>query len=103
MIPVPEITKVDLAFGNIKHMPKYDEVPEKFKEHYNPHHELISKWFFSGLKPEDLGIPRPSVNGQAALNAIRAIMGSWEPKHEHKTAGCAMLLNEWFIIPGAVG
>lgn len=98
--PIPELTRIDVVFGNIEHMPAYASVPESFKESNNPYVEFISRWFFGGLKQEDLDRlkPRPGVEKVTALTAIRAILGSFEPKHEHKEAGCAYLLSCWFEL-----
>lgn len=32
MLPVPKVDDVSLAFGEIKHMPKYDTIPDEFKK-----------------------------------------------------------------------
>lgn len=44
---------------------------------------------------------RPGVDRDKALVAIKAALGSFEPKHEHKEAGCAFLLHEWFELAEA--
>ena len=40
--------------------------------------------------------PKEGVDTKKALRHVKAVLGSWEPKHEHKEAGVAFLLNEWF-------
>jgi len=104
MLAIPVLTGADVAFGGIKHMPKYEDVPDNFKESYDPFCKAVSSWFFSGAK----GIPNGlEINGQKfvakdgvdsvmALRAIKAVLGSFEPKHEHKEAACAYMLAEWF-------
>lgn len=99
MIPIPEISAVDMAFGNIANMPKYQDVPDRFKRIQDPYVIVISKWFFRGVTEQDFGKPRPGVDAKKAISALKAIMVSYEPKHEHKEAGCAMLLHEWFELP----
>jgi hypothetical protein len=42
--------------------------------------------------------PREGVDKHKALAAIKAIIGSFAPKHEHKTSGCGYLLSEWFEL-----
>lgn len=107
MLRVPDVTDVDIAFGNIKHMPKYDTLPADFKRHNgNDYCKAISAWFFRGAKAHANGIQidgvtftaKPGVDPKKALAAIKSIMGSWDPKHEHKEAGCGFLLAEWFDI-----
>lgn len=105
MMEVPTMDRVDVAFGNIKHMPKYDALPEQFKDwHRNEHCEAISSWFYRGAKSSPNGIEldgkqyvaRPGVEAGKALAAIKAVLGSFAPKHEHKIAACGFMLNEWF-------
>lgn len=105
MLAIPEITRVDMAFGNIKHMPKYDTLPEQFKDwRRNEHCEAASSWFYQGAKSSANGIEidgqkytaKPGVEAGKALAAIKAILGSFEPKHEHKIAACGFMLSEWF-------
>lgn len=105
MLAIPEISRVDIAFGNIKHMPKYETLPDDFKRHNgNDYCRAVSKWFFSGASgTSDAFViadmkftPKAGVDGRKALAAIRAVLGSFEPKHEHKEAACAFMLSEWF-------
>jgi hypothetical protein len=36
------------------------------------------------------------VDTTKALRAVAACIGDWGPSHEHKEAGVAYLLSEWF-------
>ena len=56
---------------------------------------LAKDWFFRGAKLGKL-TPKNGIDAQAAIRHVRYCMGSWEPKHEHKEAGCAYLLSLWF-------
>jgi hypothetical protein len=100
MMPIPEMTAVDLAFSNDEHLPKYDDVPDAFKRHNNPYAKFISDWFFGGRTKEDIDrlVPKPGVDKDKALKAIIAVLKSYGPKHEHKEAGCAYMLSEWFHL-----
>lgn len=75
MIPIPEMSDPQVVFGCIGHLPKYEDVPD-----------------LSRLKPRD------GVDRDMALRALQACLCSFEPKHEHKLAGAAMLLEEWFEL-----
>lgn len=102
MIPVPQLNDAQVAFGCIDHMPRYKDVPDKFQGLFSnePHCKLVSKWFYEGLSNlGELGKPRDGVDPVKAARALQAILRSFEPKHEHKQAGVAMLIHEWFIIP----
>lgn len=105
MLAIPELTAADVAFGGIKHMPKYETLPDDFKRHNgNDYCKAVSGWFYGGAKgtPDGLIIDgvkftaKPGVDRAKALAAIRAVLGSFEPKHEHKEAACAFMLSEWF-------
>lgn len=104
MMAIPEVTGLDVAFGNIKHLPKFESLPEVFRRDSHPACRAIGDWFSSGAKSFPNGIKigkrtftaKPGVDSSKALAAIRSVLGSFEPKHEHKIAGCAFMLNEWF-------
>jgi hypothetical protein len=98
--PIPDIDRVSMVFGDIKHMPRYDTIPDAYKSSNHPCARFVSHWFYVGLEPGDLERlkPKRAVDRGKALTAIRAILGSFEPKHEHKTAACAFLLDQWFTL-----
>ena len=105
MMKIPELSSADVAFGNIKHMPSYATLPEDFRRHNgNAYCEAISQWFFNGAKGAPNGLiingvtfaAKPGVDANKALRAIKAVLGSYEPQHEHKEAACAFMLSEWF-------
>jgi hypothetical protein len=107
MLAVPKIDRASVAFGNIKHMPKYRDLPEEFQDwHYHPFCQAISHWFMKGCEPITHGIcikgvnyvAKVGVDSKQALAAISSVMRSWEPKHEHKIAACGYMLHEWFEV-----
>lgn len=104
-LPVPDVNDVSIAFGDIRHMPKYETLPEAFQDWRDEKHcRAIGKWFFSGAAGTPNGIviddktytAKPGVDATKALRAIKAVLGSWEPKHEHKMAACGYMLSQWF-------
>ncbi len=111
MLAIPEkIDRLDIMFGNIKHMPRYDDIPTEFKRfHGNPYVDAVSIWFFKGAKGAKNGIEidgkvftaKPGVDPKRALAAIKSVLCSFEPKHEHKGAACAFMLSEWFDVKSA--
>jgi hypothetical protein len=106
MLPIPDLDAVDVSFGNIKHMPRQADIPEQFKRNSGtPFNDAVSKWFFNGAQSfgsdglqigNDTFTPKEGVDGKKALRAIKAVLGSFEPKHEHKESACAFMLSEWF-------
>lgn len=100
MIPVPDLTGA--GFGNIAHLPSMDQIPKEFQNHNNKWVHLVSTWFFMGLPKGTEFIPKEGVDTNAALRAIKVVIASFAPSHEHKEAGAAYLLSEWFqdvVIP----
>ena len=64
-----------------------------FLHGHTPYNKLFSALFFQGGKVEF----KDNINKvfkEKAWPYCRALMGSFEPKHEHKEAVCAMLLYE---------
>lgn len=98
MIPKP-VDDVALAFPTSTRdfLPPYAEIPQEFKDWNGPNKwvRLVNDWFFRGVKLGKL-TPKKGIDAQLALRHVRYCMGSWEPKHEHKEAGCAYLLSLWF-------
>lgn len=93
------VDDVLLAFpGSVRHlMPDYQNIPKEFKD-WNDQtkwNKFVSVWFHVGAKNVKY-FPKTGVDQTKALRHLKAIMGSWEPKHEHKEATVAYLLSQWF-------
>ncbi len=97
MFPMSDISDVDFAFPtDVSHlMPKYEDIPEKYKYGNTPANAFFNMWFFSGVKNLQV-VPREGVDVKQAVKQLSTIMKSFEPKHEHKEAACAFLIDEWF-------
>ncbi|MNS38114.1 hypothetical protein D3C86_1309310 [compost metagenome] len=95
-----EVKGLHLAFGGdmSKLLPPMHSIPQDFQNGTTKWNDLVSTWFFRGLKSFDC-VPKEGIDKAAALKHISAIMRSWDPKHEHKEAGCAYLLSLWFEKP----
>ncbi len=96
MFPInTKLTRADLAFPAdvLAMMPPYDhklQYPRKRELQ-----DLVSNWFFSGLKLKKVK-PREGVDEKQALVHLKCVLGSFQPKHEHKIQAVAFLINEWF-------
>jgi hypothetical protein len=92
-----KVSDIDIAFpANVKHlMPPMAEIPEDFKRHRgNPWVDLTSQWFFSGLTGHFRA--KDGIDQRMAMRHLKCVIGSFEPKHEHKTAAVAYLMSLWF-------
>ena len=84
---------VDAAFGaRLADYPPMSAVPDGL----SGYESVVSRIFFQGGKLADFGLSiKPSIDRAQAMTAIRALLSSWDPKHEHKTAVVAWCLSEW--------
>ncbi len=86
-------------------LPPMKDIPKKFHNMSNKWVRIVSRWFFSGLPKGTEFIPKPGVDKEKALRMLKTCLGSFEPKHEHKEAGVAYMLSEFFEdvnIPGRI-
>lgn len=92
-----EVSDLEIAFGGDmkKLLPAWKDIPEEFKNERTKWNKVVSDWFFHGLK-NCIWKPKEGIEADKALRHVQAIMSSFEPKHEHKEAGCAYLLSLFF-------
>ena len=92
-----DVDDVLLAFpAQVEHlMPAYEDIPDKFKRSGDAWVKFQSDWFFYGLHEPEF-TPNKGVDKAKALRHLKAIQGSFEPKHEHKSAAVAYLASLWF-------
>jgi len=91
----PKLTPVDMAISTLETDKKLlAEATERgFYNGNTPYNDLFSQAFFSGgqvVFKEGLD----DEFKQDAWNYCRALMRSFQPKHEEKEAVCAMLMSE---------
>jgi hypothetical protein len=80
-------------------MPDYKTLCDEWDKCGGDHqwsYRLFADWFYWGINSTDGLIPREGIDKAKALRHIRAVMGSFEPKHEHKEMGVSWLFNKWF-------
>lgn len=98
-----EVEESNIVFGGARGpelkrlMPKYSLVPEKFQDHRGtPWNKLFNTMFFKELPEDTVFDSKDGIDPNKAFRHIKAVMKSWEPKHEHKEAAVAWLLSIWF-------
>jgi hypothetical protein len=91
----PKVTGADVVFPTANTDPVLLKEAERrgYMHGHKTGNKMFSTLFFSGgrLKLRD-DVPEDFKN--AAYGYFRSLAGSWAPKHEHKEAVCAMLLDE---------
>ena len=97
-LPIP-VSTADIAFGDkaMQILPRMTAIPKEFHNKSNEWNRFVSGWFFSGLKRYP--VPREGIDFDLALKNLKCVIGSFEPKHEHKEAGAAYLASLWFKSP----
>ena len=99
---VAGVTDVEAAFGGgVEYLPPMADIPTDIES--SPFYRLAMDLFYEG-QPTDK-TPRlvlkkeyEPVSEKIPLFA-RSILGSFQPKHEHKMGGMAMLFAEMFEEP----
>lgn len=76
-------------------LPPMADIPKEFHNRHNVWTSKASQLMFVGGKV-DL---KPEIDRTAAMRQLRACLGSFEPKHEHKEAGVGYLLSLWCNSP----
>ena len=92
-----EVDDMLIAFpAGIGHlMPKMEDIPLEFQKGHNKWHLFFNDYFFSGV--DDLEFNRKEgIDSEMAWRHIQCIIGSYEPKHQHKEAAVAYLMSLWF-------
>jgi hypothetical protein len=91
------VTNLEMAFpAHVDHlMPAREAIPDEFQRLTGYWSGLVNGWFFNGLDAGALKA-KPGVDKLIALRHLQCIMGSYEPKHEHKIAAVAYLMSLWF-------
>lgn len=100
MKPKP-VSDAELAFpANVKKLMPFDH-PE-WRDYRNRYSapptwgfKLFDDMFYFGIQEIELN-PEEGIDPKLAFRHIRAIMASFEPKHEDKTCACALLFEKWF-------
>lgn len=92
-----KVTKAEMFLGGDMKvlLPPMSEIPKEFHNGNGKWNQLVSTWFFTGLEGYEFSI-KEGINMGEAIAHVKAIMGSMDPKHEHKEAGCAFLMSEFF-------
>jgi len=94
--PVDPIT-VAFPAEALSRMPNWETIPEEFKDRYsdNKWRRFVADWFFHGIIALKIDL-KDGIDKDIAWSHLQSIIGSFEPKHEHKEAAVAYLASLWF-------
>lgn len=96
ILPV-DLNDASVAFpaDALDYMPKYEDIPEEFRNGTSPWCDFQQCWFAMGLSRRFSFQPYEGVDPAKAFRQLRAIQGSFAPKHEHKVAAVGYLASLW--------
>lgn len=91
----PKVTKLDMAFSTLKIIPELLAEAERRDPTIGV--AKFNQLFFEGgeikLKPDVEGTWK-----EGAYLYAKALMSSWEPKHQHKELVCGMIFEECLVL-----
>lgn len=78
-------------------MPAPEHVPAEFWNEENKWVQLVHVWFYNGAPQDSKYYPSgAAIPTEDAFWHVQCILGSFQPKHEHKVATAAFLSSLWF-------
>lgn len=99
------MSDVEMAFPSKVigvYLPEMEEIPEEFKKRDPKFSDTFRSWFYGRVgKEKDYALyvkAKEGVDTSKALSQLRAILASFQPKHEHKIAGWCYLASLWFDV-----
>jgi len=111
-IPLPvEQSDVEIAFPAhaLDIMPAMRDMPVEFQDGTSPWCDLQQCWFALGMS-DRFSFEPATINGETldpvkVFRHLKAIQGSFAPKHEHKVAAVSYLASIWMksVIYGPPG
>jgi len=100
MLKIPELDDAEMAFPAHAPIPSWDDLPEEFRTGWHSNNkwcDIASTLFYKGGSLEEFSLtPKEGVDKKKAIRAIKASLGSFQPKHEHKIAAVGYMLSQWF-------
>lgn len=95
--PVPEFDGATVAFGApCSAYLTREEMGDDFYNDRNRYTRAAQSLFFRGGSLADHGLRlKPGIDRTLAMRALRALLGSFEPKHEIKIGTVGYALREW--------
>lgn len=98
-----KLESTDVVFGLTgtiidTYMPKWTDLPEDFRRERGAAKKwtnIVDDLFFHGAKDIRCTVKDPTIEQRDIIKHIAMLLQSFEPSHEHKTAGVAYLLSLW--------
>lgn len=94
------VAAIDLAFSLPtwrEVLPPYDRLPVEYKRGEARGCKFVTSWFYHGVSNIKME-PKPGVTEEQlgrVCQVVKAIIGSFEPKHEHKIGGLGFIIDSY--------
>lgn len=85
------VTDVDIAFGGDHLLPAWEQIPDEFRKG-NDYTRLAEAIFFGQPLPDWEMAIRDGFTPELLNRVVRAHLGSFGPKHQHKIAGVGLMI-----------
>lgn len=76
-------------------MPLWEDIPEQYRRGHTKANQFFQAIFIGGAQNTQL-IPKEGIDPKKAWRHLTCICRSYQPKHEHKEAAFAYLVDTWF-------
>lgn len=96
--PIPEVSDLDMAFPTRWKtlLPPWDELTDDERHYGTIYCEAAERLMFNGGTLEDHGVRiRDGVDAEKVYRYLKATLGDFGPKHEHKIGGIGHMLAKW--------
>lgn len=94
---VNSISDAELAFSTERFLPKWDDIPDEFRNG-NLYTKFVEKLFYGSSLPEYEIELKMDITPERLNKCIMAHLKSFSPKHEHKIAGVGFMLHQMCIL-----
>lgn len=77
-------------------LPRWEDIPVEFRERQSIQCRRFEE-LLHGRGQLRVRI-RENIDPQLAVRHLKAVLNSYEPKHEHKMAGACYLMSLWYVL-----
>ena len=78
-----------------EYLPEQDKIPKEFWEG-NEWTTIAGKWFAGMIDENSEFHAKEGIDAEVAFWHCKTVLGSYQPKHQHKIAGVGFLLSKFF-------
>lgn len=77
-------------------MPSWESIPQEFRQRRSDWNKFFGEWMYKGMPDTAEFTAKDGISAETAYWHLYCVIGSYQPKHEHKEAAVAYLASLWF-------